>query len=801
MDGYATQGLEMWAYPFQILSDYRISFLLAGTTTAVDGASVLRRVEYGSDDVTRVYVGPDFVVHERIFVPLDDAAAIVTYFVKSRRAVEISVHANPVMNLMWPAAVGGQQISWNQAVKAFVLSDAQDKYSAVIGSPEMEAHDDATNRTSGGLSDAGLGFTLQPGSDGSASVLIAFDTPDAADPLAALHKLAQQHELLNKEYEAHLDEVTQSMVRLTTPDPQVNEAFAWSELAIDQAWVCNRDLGCGYVAGYGPSRGARRPQYDWFFGGDGSIAADAAVSDGHREQARDELEFILRYQDKKTGMIWHELSQSAGFLDWAGKYPYMYVHVDVTSQFLGTVWRYVQAAGDVAFLRQHWPQFELAYRYCASLVGAMDLPRIPPDKEGGDEQDRMSEDLGLSASWVAATDDFRKMAEVTEHPDLAHEAETSNQQARAAIQARYWDAASRFWIQGYTASGRAMEERRSSPALALSLHLFSPEQESSLLEQLAGAAFQTDWGTRGIGSESKGFDPGSYGKGSVSALGTSELATAFWEDDRPLQALAMWRALLPWFSLDSLGHVHELLAGDIYHAQEESVPEQTWSSAGFINATLHGLLGLQVNALARRIVFAPRLPTDWHDVMLSNVAVGSSKVSFTMQQSASELSLKIDNSGPAFELDFNPELALGASTQRAMFNERSLSVQIDRQPGETSAKLSAHVPHGTSELRLLVTGGVSLRVPAKLPLLGETSTALHLVDAHFEGDTLRITADVADEEHASFECESSWPVTLLRGATAEAVGKGVTRLHFRTDGATSSRNGYQRVEADVSFKR
>jgi len=50
-----------------------------------------------------------------------------------------------------------------------------------------------------------------------------------------------------------------------------------AQFALDQAWACNPDLGCGYVAGYGPDRGARRPQYDWFFAGDGLTTADAAM--------------------------------------------------------------------------------------------------------------------------------------------------------------------------------------------------------------------------------------------------------------------------------------------------------------------------------------------------------------------------------------------------------------------------------------------------------------------------------------------------------------------------------------------
>ena len=65
----------------------------------------------------------------------------------------------------------------------------------------------------------------------------------------------------------------------------------------------------------------RRPQYAWFFGGDGLIAIEALVNTGAYDRARDALAFIAKYQDAATGMIWHELSQSADPADWASRYP------------------------------------------------------------------------------------------------------------------------------------------------------------------------------------------------------------------------------------------------------------------------------------------------------------------------------------------------------------------------------------------------------------------------------------------------------------------------------------------------
>ncbi len=66
--------------------------------------------------ITRIYVGPDFVVREKLFVPIDAPAAIVTYEVEGVRPIDILVRFNPVLNLMWPGAIGGQETSW-QAIQ------------------------------------------------------------------------------------------------------------------------------------------------------------------------------------------------------------------------------------------------------------------------------------------------------------------------------------------------------------------------------------------------------------------------------------------------------------------------------------------------------------------------------------------------------------------------------------------------------------------------------------------------------------------------------------------------------------
>ena len=118
--------------------------------------------------------------------------------------------------------------------------------------------------------------------------------------------LEQQEAALRATSHAHVQAALDQGIQIQTPDADLNRALAWSRLALDQAWVCNQKIGCGIVAGYGPSRATRRPQYAWFFAGDGLVATEALLAEGNAERARQELAFIFQYQNRSNGMIWHD---------------------------------------------------------------------------------------------------------------------------------------------------------------------------------------------------------------------------------------------------------------------------------------------------------------------------------------------------------------------------------------------------------------------------------------------------------------------------------------------------------------
>ena len=294
LDGYADSGLEVWAYPVQLIKNYEVGFLPQGTTSEIPGATILRRIVYRPDEITRIYIGPNFIVREKLFVPLNTPGAIVTYSVESQNPVDIVVHFVPVLNLMWPAGIGGQDVNWNAAASGYLLTEQTHRFSAVIGSTAIVAHDEIFNRPSSSATPAGLAFTVRPTGSGrirTASVVVSSGDGSATSLNPLVKTLTDTSDQLETEAAQHYAELRSKGLQIETPDASLNRDLTWAEVALDQAWVCNPYLGCGLVAGYGPSRGARRPQYAWFFAGDAMVAVQALLSAGEYDRARAALDF------------------------------------------------------------------------------------------------------------------------------------------------------------------------------------------------------------------------------------------------------------------------------------------------------------------------------------------------------------------------------------------------------------------------------------------------------------------------------------------------------------------------------
>jgi glycogen debranching enzyme len=795
--GYANGGIEVWAGALQIASDVHAEFRRAGDVSPIAGNAIVSNIEVNPSCVSRTYTGPDFSVEEQISVPLNERAVLFRYTVRSPHPVQVVVRFDPSLNLMWPAALGGQEIRWTNN-SGFLLTESGRQFAAVVLAPGATAHDEPLNTTNSKQSGE-LAIALDPQTPQVLFAEVNTDPRGRKQDLLAAERLLEQSAWQQQD-KKHYQDVLASEIEIDTPDATLNRALAWAQIALDQDWFCNDVLGCGYVGGYGPSRRNRRPQYAWYFAGDGMIALHGALAVGDLEHAREEIRFIARYQDPQSGMIWHELTQSAPYLEWREKYPYMFVHADLTYPYISTVADYIRASNDRSFLQEIWPSVQKAFVYGRSLVSADGLPRVPEGKEGANEQNPLSDELGLSAAWVEACGDYAHLAELMGQTQSAHDATELANKARATFSQRYWDAERNFAIQGYQRNGERTLDRGVGGIAAVNLGLFTDAQSAHLFDQMASWRFQSDWGTRNVAMGELGFDPTGYAHGSVWAALTAGVAQAYWTGHRPDVAWQIWRTLIPWSSLDSLGHMHEVLAGDTYHPQLESVPEQTWSPATFLSTAVKGLFGLQIDAETNTLTLVPHLPAEWENASLRRVRIGNGTLSFTFQRNLDSLRVRVENSGDALHMIYRPDIPIGARAVTATIGGHKAPVRVQEHAEDHHAVLDLTLAHGDSEITIHYRDAIDVLMMQPKTTLGQSSSSMKLTSIAMHGNALRLGVDEEPGRDNEFQIQTHRRIQSSEHVRVQRVSSDGYRLTVESSATTDS-DQYEHQEVTITFAR
>ena len=197
---------------------------------------------------------------------------------------------------------------------------------------------------------------------------------------------------------------------------------------LDESMVCNPDLGCGLVAGYGLSGAASdRPGFGWFFGGDASINSFAMSGAGQVGARARRRAALLREVPARR--------RQDHARDLAGRGARGLVQLSVSRTITATPRRSGSSRSASTGGRPATP------RSCASSGptssaptrgrsrrttngdGLMENPSAGAGAlEVGDLQIGILSDIYLSGVWVAALDRFARMAEATGEPALAAQA-------------------------------------------------------------------------------------------------------------------------------------------------------------------------------------------------------------------------------------------------------------------------------------------------------------------------------------------------------------------------------------------
>jgi glycogen debranching enzyme len=636
---------EAWVYPLKVLHDFELAFQTPAYADPIPGASLVAGADVRPEASTVRYAHAAFTVDATWLVPIEGQGGVVLLDVDTSVPLTVVVRFRPDLKPMWPAALGGQYSFWDATAKAYVVGEASRRHAALVGSPlgltppEQPAHNlpDAPSQFS-------IAITPDVARQGLVPIVIAAGWNGLEEVRTIYRELLANVPKQYAESFAHYRRLREELTSIDTPDNRLDLAWEWGKVAFDKGFVCNPHLGCGLVAGLGPSGTTERPGFGWFFGGDMFMNSWAMTAFGDFEAVRRSLEFLQKYQ-RADGKMPHEISQGAGYIRWFEEFPYPYYHGDTTPLYISALRDYVDASGDVAFARTSWESARKAFAYSLTTDedgdGLMDNTRagMAASETGALRRADLLTDVFLAGVWVDAARAMSSLATIVGDAAAAREAHAAYEKGRAALNRRFLDESSRTIHYALLKDGSALSERTVWPAVGLWRGLFDAASPAvaGMLDELAGSGVGADWGARMLSRQSPLYEPLSYNNGAVWPFVTGYATMALYSQGRPEAGWTYLQALGDLAFVDSCGYTPELLSGDRLRAVDAAVPHQLFATMGFMSGFARGLLGMRQAAapgegLGASLVIRPQLPPEWQRMTVRNLRWREHRTNLTIER-------------------------------------------------------------------------------------------------------------------------------------------------------------------------
>jgi glycogen debranching enzyme len=753
--GNESGQMEAWIYPLKLLRDFRLVFHEGDH--AIPAEVLARTIIVRPESATIVYSSDTFTVRETFFVPVKEPVAVITFDIQTEQPLEIEARFIRDFQLEWPAAIGGTFINWDKGLHAFVLGEETDKFVGIVGSPTAAepGMEFDTNYFESQANTIRLGVTNK-GKD-QKFILISGSVKGRGEAIANYLTLLEQREALQRDSENYYADYLRDTVSVSIPDAQLQQAYDWSRVSVVQGMVANPYLGKGLIAGYRTSGESARPGYAWFFGRDSMWTSFALNSVGDFADTRTAIDFVSKFQ-RDDGKIPHEISQTASLVDWFKKFQYGYASADATPLYIIAMNDYVVQSGDVEFAKQKWDSLWKAYQFLQSTYDSYGFPLNLGIGhgwvEGGPLLPVRTElyQTGLGAVALSA---LANLADATGHGDVSGTLRREFEEHRSLTEKAFWLPEKNRYAFALDRDGKPVDELSVLATVPMWFGLLDEHNAAATITQLADADHQSDWGMRIISDRASRFSGGGYHFGSVWPLFTGWASVGEYRYHRALPAYDNLRANALLALDGSLGHVTEVLSGDVYEPLSTSSPHQIWSAAMVVSPILRGMLGLSSDAKTNTVTFSPHVPANWNSFSIHNIRVGESRLNLTYSAKPGAIVLETECVGSApCNILFKPAISLRAHvasvTSGPTVSRRAIPFHVTANDDDQHVEIQTK---GSSKAVITISlrDNIGVAYDSTLPALGSPTEGLRIVSQTWSAGRDVLTLDVAGKAGCTYK--------------------------------------------------
>jgi len=753
--GFEEGPFECWLWPLKVLSELRFALRRDGVPLELSE----REITVLPGELCYVWKGKGIQLRTEVVACRERPGMAFGFTLDSSELLEIEVSFRCDFRPMWPAGMGGQLARLDTVTSALALSEELGRFAVLVGAMESRVELEAADHA---LPAGPVRIVIPMPAGGSSSVLAIAGAVVEPVPLGEGVRLGRdqastgfaraeraigetrelwfrlvsdfsaERELVRAHWRAHQAKV----LAIETPYPAFDQAFQWSQVAIERAWVKVDGLGRGLVAGLGPSGSGERPGYGWFFDGDALAASRALCTSGDFASVREVLRFAAAHQ-RDDGKVMHELTLSAGLCRWLEDYPYAYYKGTNSADFVAALDLYLRFSGDLELVRELMPAARRAMEWCERALDAEGrlsnaLAGIAA-VEAGPLADEIESEVFLQGAWIAALGAAGRLAQALGEDPAQYRA--LEERARAGFEG-YWSEQRGHYGFALLADGKRCDDLTAYLGYPLSRGLGERTRAWASVQALNGPAMMSDWGARMFASDSPLYDPANYNHGAVFPYLTNFVTLAFFAHGHAFAAHQTLFSQVALCHLGGLGFLEEHLRGDRAEIPKRGVPHQLFSSAALTESTLLGLFGMEASAAERRVAFRPTLPPHWDEARLRGVRVGETRIDVRIyrrrEPGTTVIGIELEQAeGPALQLGFAPVLPpLTKLLDGPGWLRPSAAVvprRLHRSAGEPL----------TLEARVLE--GPAVLLPAHLPPRGGASACVRLVAQRLGTDGLHWT--------------------------------------------------------------
>jgi len=372
-------------------------------------------------------------------------------------------------------------------------------------------------------------------------------------------------------------------------------------------------------------------------------------------------------RDAQPGKILHETRE--GEMAALREVPFgrYYGSVDSTPLFVMLAGAYFRRTGDLAFIKQIWPNVEHALGWMQNYGdldgdGLIEYARRSPTglaQQGWkDSHDSVRHSDGTLAVGPIALCEVQGYAHAAwRHAAnmaaaLGHRADAQHHLYAAERLARTFE--SLFWCEELSTYALALDGRKrpcrvrtSNVGHCLYSGIARDDRAKRAADMLLAPDSFTGWGVRTVSANEVWFNPMSYHNGSVWPHDNAIIASGLSRYGRTDLALTIMNGLLDTTSFLELQRLPELFCGFDRRPGEGptlypvACSPQAWA-AGAVFLLLQAALGLTVDATAHTVsLSSPRLPESISHLHIGNLSIGTASVDLVCTRHAHDVDVTV----------------------------------------------------------------------------------------------------------------------------------------------------------------